>query len=62
MSALVRTGYTVLTGDESLCNRPMQPLLDALQQIGVEAYSTKQNGTPQLIVKGGGIKGGTDYH
>jgi 3-phosphoshikimate 1-carboxyvinyltransferase len=59
MSALVRTGYTVLTGDESLCNRPMQPLLDALHQIGVEAYSTKQNGTPPLIVKGGGIKGGT---
>src|SRR5919107_3031227 len=59
MSGLVRTGYTVLTGDESLRNRPMQPILDALQQLGVEAFSTKQNGTPPLIVKGGGIKGGT---
>jgi 3-phosphoshikimate 1-carboxyvinyltransferase len=37
----------------------MQPLLDALQQLGVEAYSTKGNGTPPIIVKGGGIKGGT---
>lgn len=59
MSGLVRTGYTVLTGDESLRNRPMQPLLDALRQLGVEAHSTKENGTPPIIVKGGGIKGGT---
>lgn len=59
MSGLVRTGYTVLTGDESLRNRPMQPLIDALRQLGVEAYSTKENGRPPLIVKGGGIKGGT---
>jgi 3-phosphoshikimate 1-carboxyvinyltransferase len=59
MSGLVRTGYSVLTGDESLRSRPMQPLLDALRQIGVEAYSTKENGTPPIIVKGGGIKGGT---
>src|SRR5215216_1188645 len=61
MSGLVRTGYTVLTGDESLRNRPMQPMLDALQQLGGDAYSTKQNGTPPLIVKGGGIKGGTAF-
>src|SRR5919108_4218362 len=59
MSGLVRTGYTVLTGDESLRSRPMQPLLDALRQLGVEAYSTKANGTPPIIVKGGGIRGGT---
>ena len=59
MSGLVRSGYTVLTGDESLRTRPMQPLLDSLRQLGVEAYSTKGNGTPPIIVKGGGIRGGT---
>jgi 3-phosphoshikimate 1-carboxyvinyltransferase len=59
MSALVDKGFTVLTGDESLRKRPMQPLLDALQQLGVECYSTKMKGTPPLIVRGGGIKGGT---
>jgi 3-phosphoshikimate 1-carboxyvinyltransferase len=59
MSGLVRAGYTVLTGDESLRKRPMQPILDALGQLGVEAYSTKRNGTPPLVVKGGGIRGGT---
>lgn len=59
MSALVNKGFTVLTGDESLRKRPMQPMLDALQQLGVQCYSTKMNGTPPLIVRGGGIKGGT---
>jgi len=59
MSGLVRAGHTVLTGDESLRKRPMQPILDALGQLGVEAYSTKGNGTPPLVVKGGGIRGGT---
>jgi 3-phosphoshikimate 1-carboxyvinyltransferase len=59
MSGLVKRGYTVLTGDQSLRRRPMQPILDALVQLGVEAYSTKEDGTPPLIVKGGGIKGGT---
>ncbi|MGC1930045.1 MAG: 3-phosphoshikimate 1-carboxyvinyltransferase [Candidatus Nitrosopolaris sp.] len=59
MSALVRNGLTVLTGDESLRKRPMQPLLDALGKLGVQAYSTKMDGTAPLIVRGGGIKGGT---
>lgn len=58
ISALVNTGYTILTGDESLRRRPMQPILDALSELGVEAYSSKYNGTPPLIVKGGGIRGG----
>ena len=59
MSGLVRTGHTVLTGDESLRKRPMQPILDALTQLGVEAFSTKADGTPPLVVRGGGINGGT---
>jgi 3-phosphoshikimate 1-carboxyvinyltransferase len=59
MSSLAHKGFTVLTGDESLRKRPMQPILDALQQLGVQCYSTKMNGTPPLIVRGGGIKGGT---
>ncbi|HKU48622.1 MAG TPA: 3-phosphoshikimate 1-carboxyvinyltransferase [Nitrososphaera sp.] len=58
MSALVKSGYSVLTGDESLRRRPMQPILDALGQLGVVAFSTQENGTPPLVVKGGGIRGG----
>lgn len=57
MSALVQSGKTTLTGDESLRKRPMQPLLDALKQLGVDCYS-KTNGTPPVVVKGGGIRGG----
>lgn len=59
MSALAEKGYTVLTGDESLRKRPMQPILDALAQLGVKAYSTKGNGSPPIVVRGGGIRGGT---
>lgn len=59
MSSLVEKGFTILTGDESLRNRPMQPLLNALKQLGVQCYSSKVDGTAPLIVKGGGIEGGT---
>jgi 3-phosphoshikimate 1-carboxyvinyltransferase len=59
ISSLVSKGYVVLTGDESLRKRPMQPILDALGPLGVQAYSTRMNGMPPLIVKGGGIRGGS---
>jgi 3-phosphoshikimate 1-carboxyvinyltransferase len=59
ISCLVRKGHVILTGDESLRKRPMQPILDALGQLGVVAFSTKDNGTPPLVVKGGGIRGGS---
>lgn len=59
MSGLASKGYVILTGDESLRRRPMQPILDALEQLGVEAHAARENGAPPIIVKGGGIKGGT---
>lgn len=58
MSSLMRQGFAVITGDESLRKRPMQPILDALIQLGVKSYSTKMNGCAPIIVKGGGIRGG----
>lgn len=58
MSALVRKGYTILTGDESLRKRPMMPIISALNQLGVECFSTNEKGTPPLVIKGGGISGG----
>lgn len=51
-------GISVLTGGESLRRRPMAPLLEALNQLGVKCYSTRMNGYPPIIVFGGGIKGG----
>lgn len=44
--------YTVLTGDDSIRRRPMQPLIDALNQLGVECHSTRGKGLAPLIVKG----------
>ena len=45
----------VLTGDESLKKRPMQPLLDALESIGAQCKST--DGKPPIKIKGK-IEGG----
>ena len=46
-----------LTGDSSLQKRPMQPLLDALEQIGV--HCTSKDGKPPVTVKGKAIGGTT---
>ncbi len=44
--------HTVLTGDESIRRRPMQPLISALRELGVECLSTRGNGLAPLIVRG----------
>lgn len=54
-------GFTVLTGDESIRRRPMGPLLEALHQLGVECWSTKGDGTPPVVVRGGGVRGGEAF-
>ncbi|MEM3745417.1 MAG: 3-phosphoshikimate 1-carboxyvinyltransferase [Candidatus Bathyarchaeia archaeon] len=51
-------GISVLTGGRSLRNRPMGPLLEALNQLGVKCYSTRGDGRPPIVVFGGGIRGG----
>jgi 3-phosphoshikimate 1-carboxyvinyltransferase len=57
LAGLAEGGYTVLTGDESLRRRPMQPLLDALGQLGVRAWSTRLNGTAPIVVEAGNMGG-----
>ena len=51
-------GFVVLTGDSSIRRRPMQPLLDTLGELGVEAWTAKKNGCAPVIVRAGGIRGG----
>ena len=46
-----------LTGDSSLKKRPMQPLLDALEQLGV--FYTSTDGKPPVTVKGKAVGGTT---
>jgi 3-phosphoshikimate 1-carboxyvinyltransferase len=51
-------GITTLTGDTSLRKRPMQPLLDALSQLGVKAVSLDGTGRPPVRIHGGSFRGG----
>ena len=53
-------GITVMTGDESIRTRPIQPVLNALKLLGAEAYSVRDNGSAPFIVKGP-MKGGKCY-
>ncbi len=50
-------GYSVLTGDYQICYRPSQPMIDAINQLGGEAFSTRNSGTAPVVVKGP-MKGG----
>ncbi len=45
-------GYTIFTGDEQIRSRPIQPLLDALKNLGADAICTKNNGKAPVIIKG----------
>jgi 3-phosphoshikimate 1-carboxyvinyltransferase len=56
--SLIESGYSVLTGDNSLRTRPMGPLLFSLGKLGVDCISTKLDGTAPIVIKGGGLKGG----
>jgi 3-phosphoshikimate 1-carboxyvinyltransferase len=61
-SALVASlpGRTVITGDEQIRKRPMQPVMNALKLLGAEAYSVRDNGCAPFIIYGP-LKGGKCY-
>lgn len=50
--AALGEGYTVLTGDEQIRSRPAQGLLEALNELGAECFSTRGNGCAPLVIKG----------
>ena len=51
-TAALVDGMTVLTGDASLRSRPQGPLLDAIDELGGSARSTRDNGQAPLVVEG----------
>ena len=57
ISSLVKGGYVVITGDDSIRKRPMRPLLLALKQLGINSFSTRKNDKAPIIVQGGRING-----
>ena len=54
--ACLAEGKTILTGENGLLKRPIEPLIQALNQLGVNCKSS--NGFPPVTVYGGNLKGG----
>lgn len=57
MVALGRGTYR-LDGTPRMRQRPIQPLLDALNRLGAEAVSEQGTGCPPVVVQGRGLRGG----
>jgi len=58
VAALGNETYTLL-GSKRMAERPIQALIDALVQIGVQARSTNSNGCPPVEVNGKSLSGKT---
>jgi len=58
--ASLAEGATVLTGDASIRTRPNTPLLNSLNDLGAEAFSTRGNGMAPIVVRGK-MRGGRVY-
>ncbi len=56
--AALGKGRYILSGSERMHERPIQHLLDALQEIGIHAVSLKHDGCPPVEVIGGMVSGG----
>lgn len=52
-------GTYTLVGSERMHQRPIQDLLDSMNQMGIPAYSVKGNGCPPIEIGGHRIQGGT---
>jgi 3-phosphoshikimate 1-carboxyvinyltransferase len=51
-------GEFLLTGSPQMLSRPIEELVDALNQLGVETFCLEQNGCPPVLIRARGIKGG----
>src|SRR5258707_983147 len=58
MVALGRGRYR-LDGVPRMRERPIEDLLVALRQLGVNAFSERGNGCPPVVVESNGLNGGT---
>ena len=59
ISSLIPNGDVIITGDNSIKKRPMGPLLNSLNELGVKCTSVNSNNCAPINVKGGGILGGS---
>jgi 3-phosphoshikimate 1-carboxyvinyltransferase len=51
-TAALVNGYVIISGDKQVRQRPAQPLIDALNDLGASAFSTKGNGCAPIVVRG----------
>ena len=56
--ASLGTGVYTINGTKRMQQRPIQDLLDGLNQLGVSTRSLMANGCPPVAIEGGKIKGG----
>ncbi|MCU0821092.1 MAG: 3-phosphoshikimate 1-carboxyvinyltransferase [Spirochaetes bacterium] len=50
--ASLAEGYTIFTGDHQIRNRPADALLKSIRDLKGDAFSTRGNGKPPVVVKG----------
>ncbi|MFC1538064.1 3-phosphoshikimate 1-carboxyvinyltransferase [Candidatus Latescibacterota bacterium] len=51
-TASLADGWTLITGDEQIRKRTAEPLMEALRGLGVEIFSTRNNGMVPIAVRG----------
>jgi 3-phosphoshikimate 1-carboxyvinyltransferase len=56
--AALGQGRFRLDGTQRMRQRPIQDLLDALEQLGARAYSEFRTGCPPVVVEAAGLRGG----
>jgi 3-phosphoshikimate 1-carboxyvinyltransferase len=56
-AALLGEGAVVFTGDAQIRSRPIGPLLQSLNDLGADGYSTRANGKAPVVMQGK-LKGG----
>ena len=56
--AALGNGRYRIDGVDRMRERPIQPLLDGLSNLGVEAVSEQSNGCPPVVVSSSGLTGG----
>ncbi len=52
MTAALVEGYTVFTGDYQIRQRQIGPLVDAIKNLGGEAFTTRGNSSAPVVIKG----------
>jgi 3-phosphoshikimate 1-carboxyvinyltransferase len=58
LASSAERGTVTLTGDDSLQKRPMQPLLDCLNELGSSCKSLRGNGCVPIVIECRGLQGG----